>query len=743
MLNCKFLLLFLMVLCSGSISGQNLTELVNPFIGSSNFGTTNPGAIAPQGMVSVVPFNVTGSDINKWDKDKQWWSTPYSSDNKFFTGFSHVNLSGVGCPDLGVILLMPTTGSIDADLSNYGSVVSKEKASPGYYNCFLDKYRIDAEATATQRVGTSKFTFPKGESNILIDLGNGLTNETGGSIKIVNQQEVEGYRMTGNFCYHADSERPIYFVARFSRSADRYGVWKKMPPMDAEAAWSSTDDSFNYYEGSKVPMAGDNVGAYLTFDTESEESITVRVGVSYVSIENARENLETEQPNSDFDEVRKTTTSRWESLLSKVKVEGGSRDDKTVLYTALYHLHIHPNVINDVNGDYPIMDSYDIGNVKGRDRYTTFSLWDTYRNYHPLMSLLYPDLQLDFVNSMIDMYKESGWLPKWELNSRETYTMNGDPSFPVIADTYLRGLTDFDIETAYEAMIKHTTTASADNKIRKENDFYLAHGYVPLRKEFDNSTSVGLELYIADWNLSQFAKALGKDKDYKRYLNQSLGYKNYFDRKEFKMIRPKLVDGSFISEFDPMQGANFKPVNGFHEGTAWQYTFCVQHDIKGLAKLMGGDRAFVKTLQMVFDDNLFDMANEPDMHYPYLFNYVKGEEWRAQKEVRSLLAEHFKNEPAGLPGNDDCGTMSAWAVYSMIGLYPVCPGDMNYAVIAPTFDKITIDLDPRYYGDEDVVITKSGLKDYISEIVIGDKRVKSFFISHDQLVKGATIDIKL
>lgn len=737
----KHLLLTITLLCSLLTFGQDVLPWVNPFIGSSNFGTTNPGAIAPQGMVSVVPFNVTASDENTWDKDARWWSTPYSADNSFFTGFSHVNLSGVGCPELGVILLMPTTGEVDAKVEHYGSLMSEQKATPGYYSCELDKYNVKAEATATQRVGTSRFTFPKGESNILLDLGNGLSNESGGVVKMVNDQEIEGWRMTGNFCYHAQSERPVYFVARFSKKPSKFGVWKKMPKLDAEAAWSSTNDAFNYYDGSMSPMAGDSVGAYLSFETEEREEITVQIGVSYVSIANARENIEAEQAEIDFAATQKATEEVWRDRLAKVQVEGGTDDEKQVFYTALYHLHIHPNVINDVNGEYPMMDSYEIGTVEGRDRYTIFSLWDTYRNYHPLMSLLYPELQRDFVASMIDMYSESGWLPKWELNGRETYTMNGDPSFPVIADTYLRGITDFDVETAYAAMIKHVTTASASNKIRTENDYYLEHGFVPLREEFDNSTSVGLELYIADWNLGQLAKALGKQDDYKVYNKQSMQYVNYFDRKDSKMIRPLLLDGSFLKDFDPLQGQDFAPVNGFHEGTAWQYTFCVQHDIKGLKQLMGGNKAFTNTLQMVFDEDLFDMANEPDMHYPYLFNYVKGEEWRTQKEVTRLLATYFKNAPDGLPGNDDCGTMSAWAIYSMLGVYPVCPGDMRYAITQPTFDKVSIQLDAAYYNGNTIEITQEGSDDAISEIRLNGEK-NSFFITHEQLTKGAVLNIK-
>lgn len=726
-----------------NLCAQELTNFVNPFIGTSNFGTTNPGAIVPQGMVSVVPFNVTGSPENKWDKDTRWWSTPYSFDNTYFTGYSHVNLSGVGCPELGVILVMPTTGEITANSKEYGSFIIDQKASPGYYSCELDKYQIKTEVTATQRSGLSRFTFPKGQSNILIDLGNGLTNESGGHIKIVNNSEVEGWRMTGNFCYHTNSERTVYFVAKVSQSASEFGVWKKMPKLKAEDAWSATSNKFNYYKGSLQPTAGDSVGAYFTFNTEYDEQIMVQVGISYVSIENARLNLETEQTGFDFETTLQNAQNSWETALSKIKVEGGTLDQKTVFYTALYHMNIHPNVLNDVNGQYPMMDNEGIGEVKDRNRYTVFSLWDTYRNYHPLMSLVYPELQLDMVRSMIGMYKESGWLPKWELNGKETFTMNGDPAFPVITDTYLRGLTDFDIETAYEAMIKHATTKGRENKIRPDHDFYVENGYMPLMDEFDNSTSVALEYYVADWNLGQLAKKLGKKEDYKKFNKQSLGYKNYFDQ-EYKMIRPKLADGTFLSPFDPLQGQDFAPVPGFHEGTAWQYTFCVQHDISGLIKLMGGTKNFTKKLQKVFDDGLFDMANEPDMHYPFLFNYIKGEEWRAQKETRRLMEFYFKNLPDGLPGNDDCGTLSAWVVYAMIGLYPVCPGDMNYAITDPVFDRITIQFDQNFYSGKELIIEKIDQgKDnaFINQISKDGIPIENFFINHKDIVNGGVLRV--
>ena len=357
------------------------------------------------------------------------------------------------------------------------------------------------------------------------------------------------------------------------------------------------------------------------------------------------------------------------------------------------------------------------------------------------MSLLYPEKQLDMVRSMVEMYKESGWLPKWELNSTETHVMEGDPAIPVIVDTYLKGLTDFDVNAAYKAMIKSATTPGKENKLRPDIDEYINKGYIPLIEEFDNSVSHALEYYIADWNIAQLAKELGKTDDYKRFLKQSLQYEQYYD-KEFGTLRPKLANGSFLTPFNPLQGQNFEPCPGFHEGTAWQYTFCAPHDVNGMIKMMGGKKAFSQKLQKVFNDSLFDMANEPDIHYPYLFNYVKGDEWRTQKEVSRLLYTYYKNAPDGLPGNDDCGTLSSWVIFSMMGLYPICPGNTDYAVSCPVFDKITIQLNSDYYPGKKITIKKTdtGKSKYVKSIRVNGKTIKGFFINHKDLVEGGEIE---
>ena len=702
-----------------SFAGEKkLTDYVNSFIGTSNFGTTNPGAICPNGMMSVTPFNVMGSDTNTWDKDSRWWSTPYSSDNSFFTGFSHINLSGVGCPEVGLALTMPTSGPLMVDYHVYGSECASEVASPGYYGCDLLAYGIKAEASATTRTAIERYTFPAGQGNIIVNFGEGLTNETGAWLRKISETEIEGMRLAGTFCYNPQAVFPVYFAIRINKVPSEGGFWKKQPLMKGvEAEWTPDDGTYKIYRKYGREIAGDDIGYWFSFETEEGEQVELQMGVSFVSCENAWKNLNAEQAKlvpgvSNFETVRAAASEAWESDLSRIKVEGGSERDLEVFYSALYHTLIHPSILNDVNGEYPLMESDGVGRVPaGQNRYSVFSLWDTYRNVHQLMTLVYPERQMDMVRSMISMYKEWGWMPKWELFGRETFTMEGDPSIPVITDTWLKGLREFDIETAYEAFVKSATTPGASNLMRPDIDPYIEKGYVPLGfysadASGDNSVSHALEYYIADYALSLLADDLGHADDAAKFRAQSLGYKHYYCP-SFGTLRPLLKDGTFLEPFNPRQGENFEPVPGFHEGSAWNYTFYVPHDVLGLAKLMGGRKAFVNKLQKVFDEGLYDPANEPDIAYPYLFSYFKGEEWRTAKIVSELLDKHYTTRPDGIPGNDDTGTMSAWAVFSMMGFYPDCPGDPSYTLTTPRFDRVEIALDPKYCdGHDRLVITK-------------------------------------
>ena len=726
-------------------TAQEPVELVNPFIGTTNFGTTNPGAVTPNGMMSVVPFNVMGSDLNVFDKDSRWWSAPYEYNNKFFTGYAHVALSGVGCPEASSLLTMATSGDLDVNYFTYGTEYTDETASPGYYSNRLTKYGIKTEVTATTRTSCERYTFPAGKGNIILNLGQGLTNECGAMVRRVSDTEIEGFKLLGTFCYTTQAVFPVYFVMRVSKEPTSEGPWKFQPALSGvEAEWTPDDGTYKLYENYYREVAGDNIGYRFCYDGLKEgEQITVHMGVSFVSIENARENLEAEQEGMDFDRMHAAAVNRWNSDLERIRIEGGTKDQQTIFYTALYHALIHPSTISDVNGEYPKMESAGVGK-SDHTRYTIFSLWDTYRNLHQLLTLVYPERQSDMLRTMVGMYEDWGWLPRWELFGRETYTMEGDPAAIVIADSWIKGLRDFDIEKAYEGMLKSATTEGANNPIRRDIDPYIKDGFIPLwyfssDLSGDNSVSHALEYCSADYAIAQLADSLGDKKRAKEFLKRSQSYRRYFC-KEYGTLRPLTKEGEFLGDFDPATGKNFENVPGFHEASAWCYTFAVPHDIKGLTKLMGGKRGFINSLQGVFDNDLYDPANEPDIVYAYLFSRFKGEEWRTQKEVKKILDNNYKNAPDGIPGNDDTGTMSAWAVFSMMGLYPDCPGEPYYTITTPVFDKVTIKTSKGEITIECDRPTEEC--HYIENISLNGKK-SGYRLTHKQLLDNANIELKL
>lgn len=751
MKNLKYMAVAALLACGAlNASAKDNVEYVDPFIGTTNFSICNPGAIRPHGLMSVVPFNVMGSDLNVQDKDKRWWSACYEYNNKYFTGFAHVTLSGVGCPEMGTLLTMPTSGELCVDYRSYGSEYKNETARPGYYSTELTKYGIKCEVASTMRSSIERYTFPKGKGNLLFNLGNGLTNEVGASLRRVSDTEFEGTRLLGTFCYNPQAVFPMYFVVRVNKKPAAYGMWKKQPAFgNAQAQWDSDQGKYKLYPGYGRDMAGNDIGYYMSYDCAEDEQVEVQVGVSFVSIANARENLNAEQKGFEFEKVVKEGHEEWARTLDRVTVEGGTEDQRRVFYTALYHTQIHPTVLQDVNGEYPKMESNENGKTAG-NRYTVYSLWDTYRNLSQLETLLYPDKQVDMINSMIDMYREWGWMPKWELFSRETWTMEGDPAIPYIADAYMRGLRGFDINEAYKAFRTSATTEGKNNRMRPDIDPYIERGYVPMGyyaadMSGDNSVSHALEYYLADNALSILAGELGHKADAKLFRQRALGYKHYYS-KESGTLRPITMDGKFLSPFNPEDGYDFTNAPGFHEGSAWNYTFYAPHDVLGMAKLMGGQRKFCDKLQMVFDKGLYDPANEPDIAYPYLFSYFKGDEWRTQKTVSELLAKYYTARPDGIPGNDDTGTMSAWAIFSMMGLYPDNPGDPSYTLTTPVFDKVTLHLDPKFYPQGDITIETdrtSPSQLYIKSMTLGGKKLNGYRITHKQLIDGKTLRMSL
>lgn len=721
----------------------NASKWVNPFIGTSNYGTTQPGPIVPGGMVSMSPFNTISRPEHRVHSDN-WCSTPYEYTNTWCIGFTQVNLSGVGCPDLGSLLLMPTRGALEVDFQKYASKLYDQKASAGYYSALVGQDKILSEMTATRRTTRSRYTFNTGQNNILFNIGKGLSTESGCYAKMVSNNEIEGFRLMGDFCFEQpQSVVPIYFVVRTSRPAEKMRFWKKQPVLPRGFGSSMYNGVYKIYERYAREIAGDEIGVAFTFNTVSTEQVEVSIGISYVSIENARENLNAEQKQGvTFDSIHQDAVQQWDKVLGVVSLEGGTNDEKTQFYTALYHNWIHPNTFSDINGDYPAMGSGVTRKVeREKERMTMFSGWDVYRISPFIGALFYPERQAAMARTMMDMYRENGSLPKFEVLGQDFQVMEGDAALPYMTACYFLGMTKgINTDELYQAMFKN---AIGETYVRGKQPFYDKNHYIPLTAKYDNSVSKALEFYIADWSLAQMALKLDRKSDYQMLMERAMGYKKYFD-KSYGLLRPVLPDGAFMPGFDPLEGRNFTPSNGFHEGTSWNYTFAIPYDIEGLIKLFGSSARFTAALDSCFTKGYFDMTNEPDMGYPYLFSYVKGEQWRTQYWVNDCLKKYFGNKPGGLPGNDDAGTMSAWQMLSMMGIYPPCPARAEYVITTPTFDRVTVQLDPRYTATKELVIeavNRTPENIYIDKIELDGKPYKSYFISHDALLKAGRLTI--
>lgn len=722
----------------------DVARYVNPFIGTSNFGTTQPGPVVPGGMVSMSPFTTFAHADHKINTDG-WCSTPYVYENPWCIGFTQVNLSGVGCPDLGSLLLMPTSGGLEVDFNKYASRLYDQKASAGYFSCSVGADKVKAEMTATKRTTRSRYTFNAGQGNVLFNIGKGLSTESGGYAVIVNNGEIEGFRLMGDFCYNSPQAIvPIYFVVRTSRAAEAVRYWKKQPPIAGIGKdWSQYSGKYKLYDIYKRDIAGDQIGVAFSFNCAQNEQIEISVGVSYVSIENARANLNAEQPaGRTFDDILNSATEQWNKVLSVVSLDGGSDNQKTQFYTSLYHNWVHPNTFSDVNGQYPEIGSGKTLTMEGdAEKLSMFSGWDVYRISPFLGSLFYPERQNEMAKSLMQMYRQSGQLPKFEVAGQSFNVMEGDAAIPYLVGCYMLGVTrGIDNDELYQAMLKN---ALGQTSIRGPQEFYNQNHYVPLLAKFDNSVSQAVEFYMADWSLAQMALKIGRKADYDALMARAMGYKQYFDA-SYGLLRPKLENGQFMPNFNPLEGENFEPSNGFHEGTSWNYTFSIPYDVPGLIKLFGKPSRFVDSLQACFVKGYFDMGNEPDMGYPYLFSYVKGEQWRTQYWVNECLGKYFGNRPSGLPGNDDAGTMSAWQMFSMMGIYPVCPSRPDYVITTPTFDKVAINLDKKYYSNAQLVIeavNRSEKNIYIEKIELDGKPYNSYFITHDALTKAGNLKI--
>jgi predicted alpha-1,2-mannosidase len=719
-----FNLILFSVITSMNYFAQNLTQFVNPFIGTAGTGHTFPGAVTPFGMVQLSP----DTGIEGWDL-----CSGYRYSDNSIIGFSHTHLSGTGAADYGDVLIMPTVGKLkivsgtaeNPDAGYRSSFFHKnEKASAGYYSVFLDDYKIKVELTATARAGFHKYTFPESKnSNIVIDLKHGISDKTkDAQLKIINNNQIEGYRRSEGWA----TNQILYFVIEFSKSFESFGI--------------ALDDKI--YEN-KRDAKGENVKAYVGYKTNDGEQILVKVGISSVSIENARKNLEAEINHWDFEKTRNETEQLWEKSLGKIKIEGGSIEQKTIFYTALYHALIHPNIYSDVDGRYRGMDNK-IHKADGKNHYTVFSLWDTYRALHPLFTIIEPERDVDMIKSLIAKYDAKGILPVWELSSNETGTMIGYHSIPVIADAYLKGLNNFDIEKAFKAMKHSANMNHLGLKSYKELD------YVASDREHE-SVSKTLEYAYDDWCIARMAEKLGKKDDYKKFTKRTLNYKNLFDTYS-GFMRGKNANGKWVSPFDP-----FEVTRDFTEANAWQYSLYVPQDVNGLIDFYGGDENLIKKLDETFNSDsklggrvLSDITgmigqyahgNEPSHHMSYLYNYT-SEPWKTQKTVREIMDKMYSASADGLIGNDDCGQMSAWYVLSAMGFYPVCPGTDQFVIGTPLFDKVIIDNG----NNNQFVIQANNPSDkrfYIQSVKLNGKEYDKNYFIYSDIMNGGKVEFKI
>jgi predicted alpha-1,2-mannosidase len=698
-------------------------DYVDPFIGTANQkqgvvnwknGETFPGAVVPWGMVSVSPHNVPGS------------KSGYRKDAPYLYGFGNVHLSGVGCSDLGNVVLMPGAGTIRVEPEKYKSLFGDEEAGAGFYKTVLRPSGIVSEITATTHTSISKFDFTTSDSNAFVLLDASVTlNEhfmpAPGYVKLISKNKVVGWTESGHFCGAPDQTQRVYFFAQFSEPADSAGTW-----IDKNISGGNE-------------QSGKGVGAFFSFKNARNKIIYVKVGVSYVSIANAELNLRTEQPGWDFQAVKKRARETWNKYLSRIEVKGGTESEKTIFYSALYHMLLHPSVFSDVNGEYLAMGHTRIKKTKpGSDFYHVFSLWDTWRNLHVFLSLFYPERQRDMVASLLDMYKENGWLPKWELAGNDAHVMVGDPGGNVLLETYANGMHDIDLNLAFKAMA-HNATDTINNPIRPGLQQYLSLHYVPANVK--GSVSMSLEYCMADHSVSQMAKLLGRKKDYELFYNRSQYYKNLYDSST-GFFRPKNADGTWYEPFKPNE---FKGT-GFIEGSAWNYLFFVPFDQKKLKELFGGERNYISRLQQTFDTGQFVLYNEPDIAYPYLFHNVKKEAWRTQQEVHKAIEKNFNTGTGGLPGNDDCGTLSAWYVFSALGFYPDLPASGNFAYGTPVFSTVIFHLNNHYYKGKTFTIhyNKLSAKNiYLGSVKLNGSNHDNLMITHSDIENGGDMHVEM
>ena len=729
--------------CTDSLKMKEYADYVNPFIGTGGHGHTFPGAVVPHGMIQPSP----DTRIDGWDACSGY----YYADTTI-NGFSHTHLSGTGCADFGDVLLMPTVGEqkyqplgSKSQKMAYASAFSHENetAEPGYYSVFLDTYGIKAELTATKRAALHRYTFPESkDAGFILDLDYSIQGQRNKDmeIEVISDTEIRGHKMTTYWAF----DQYINFYAKFSKPFK----------------YTMVTDSVSLDEGGKLMP---RCKILLHFNTEKDEQILVKVGVSAVDMEGAQKNVEAELPEWNFDKIRKEARQAWNNYLSKIDVTTSNTEDKVIFYTSLYHTAISPNLFTDVDGRYLGMDLKIHQGDTLKPIYTVFSLWDTFRALHPLMTIIDPDLNNDFINSLIKKHQEGGIFPMWDLASNYTGTMIGYHAASIIADAYVKGYRDFDLQAAYKACVR---AAEYDTTGIKCPPLVLPHlmpmakyykntlGYIPCDRE-NESVAKALEYAYDDWCISVLAEAVGDYENKSKYARFSEAYEFYFDPST-RFMRGLDSKGEWRTPFSP-RSSNHRN-DDYCEGTAWQWTWFVPHDIEGLVKLMGGEDAFVDKLDSLFtaESQLegeivsadisgligqYAHGNEPSHHIIHMYNYV-NRPWKTQELVDSVFHSQYANSIDGLSGNEDCGQMSAWYILNSMGFYQVCPGKPIYSIGRPLFDKASINLPD---GKQFTIITKNNSRTnkYIASVTLNGQPLNTPFFTHDDIITGGIMEITM
>ena len=695
----------------------NLTDFVNTFIGTDGPGNTYPGATVPFGMVQLSP----DIGIPGWDR-----IAGYYYQDSIISGFSHMHLTGTGAGDLYDILVMPTNSRFSERIKENNfkpfSAFShdRESASPGYYTVDLLDYGIKAELTATKHTGIHQYTFPQDEnSQIHIDLGYAMNwdRPTDTYIKVVDEHTIEGYRKSTGWA----KDQRVYFVMEFSKDFDSYEL---------------------YNDSVKVasPTKGTDTRIVVNYSTSNDEKIVVKTGVSSANLEGAYKSIQTEAPHFNFNDYKEEARNEWQKELQKIVIETDDLDEKTIFYTMMYQSMLAPTLLSDLNGNYKGANDT-IMKAEGFQRYDTFSLWDTFRAAHPLYTIIQPERVPDFIKSLLAHYKETGTLPVWSMQGNETNMMIGYHAVPVIVDAYFKGF-NFDAELAYEACKK---SAMVDER---QIDQYKELGYVPVDEHHENwSVSKTVEYAYDDWCIAMFAKALNKEDDYQYFLERSENWKNLHDD-QTTFLRPKNKLGDFIT---PFVAKDYSPY--YCESNAWHYYWFVPQDVEGLIQKTGGTERFNQKLDSMFtyepapDDKLpifstgmigqYAHGNEPSHHVAYLYNHI-GKPSETQKRVRQILETQYKNEPDGHCGNEDCGQMSSWYIFSSLGFYPVNPAQGVYAIGTPMFKEATIQL-PEEKAFTIKAINLDKEHKYVKSISLNGNKINRLYITHKEIMDGGSL----